>query len=377
MEFQTASLDFDLPSKKQRYYRENAISTDSSLLQCDYPTSRFTCLPSIRSLPRPRGSEYSRDYTPSTNSSSSGNSTFQSEQKTRSVSLSRGKELAPFVSAMTWAITNGYTGTLLWGSIENERREIASLTKIMTCFVALKLLKSRRDISVSTIIKVSARAASMIGTSARLREGDELHLWDALHGMMLPSGNDAAYCIGEFLGKCLRDSQDPHPEVKPRSNISYFISEMNKTARELGLTNTSFGNAHGLPHVKNHSCARDVGALASLSMQDSLFSQIVNTTVYTCYISQTSSVYSYRKVRWYNTNRMLDLGWDGVKTGVTNIAGPCFCGSIRQGSFWLIVTVLGSRTMDRRWTEVEKLAKWGFMKLGISKQCDYSDWCRK
>lgn len=378
MEFQTASLDCNFSRKNRRYYRENAISRESAQLPCDYPTARFACLPSIRSLPKQKGSDCSRDYTPSTNSSSSCNSTYLSDHKPRSVSLSRGKELAPFVSAMTWSITNGYTGTLLWGSIEHERREIASLTKIMTCFLTLKLIKSLSEVSLSTIIKVTPRAASMIGTSARLREGDELHLWDALHGMMLPSGNDAAYCIGEFIGKCIKDRSPEPSGSKPRSNISYFIWEMNRTAKDLGMTNSSFGNPHGLPHVKNHSTARDVGALASLAMQDSLFAQIVNTSIYTCYISQTSDIYPYRKVRWYNTNRMLDLGWEGVKTGVTNIAGPCFCGSIRQGQFWLIITVLGSRTMDRRWTEVEKLAKWGFMKLGIrdSKQCDYSDWCR-
>lgn len=78
-------------------------------------------------------------------------------------------------------------------------REIASLTKIMTCFVCLDLIE-RGIISEDSTVEISRRAADMIGTSANLEEGDIVNIWDLLHGLMLPSGNDAARALAEFCG---------------------------------------------------------------------------------------------------------------------------------------------------------------------------------
>lgn len=79
-------------------------------------------------------------------------------------------------------------------------REIASLTKIMTCYlICNKIMKGK--IAKETVIKVSKMANSMIGTTSNLQPGDMLTVWDLLHGMMLPSGNDAAYALAEYAGK--------------------------------------------------------------------------------------------------------------------------------------------------------------------------------
>mmetsp|Transcript_32033 Transcript_32033/g.31743 ORF Transcript_32033/g.31743 Transcript_32033/m.31743 type:complete len:173 (+) Transcript_32033:281-799(+) len=166
-----------------------------------------------------------------------------------------------------------HTGHVVYGHCDIEPREIASLTKIMTCHVVLKLLAKTDKVTMDSVIKVSEKAASMIGTSAELRGGDEITVKDILHGLMLPSGNDAAWALAEFFGSFLNPNSS-----KP---VSHFLSEMNKTARELGLDNTSYGNPHGLIYKRNLSTARDVCKLASVAMKDEIFRGIVGTKMYT------------------------------------------------------------------------------------------------
>lgn len=282
----------------------------------------------------------------------------QSSAKCKTAALSQ--RYAPYVSAQAWAVTEAASGKLLWGSLAAESREIASLTKVMTCFVALKLMQSDSEsLNEATIVPVSRTAVGLIGTSARLREGDELYLWDALFGMMLPSGNDAAFAIAEFLGRYLRGKQGG-TDTGSRASVSAFIKEMNRTAQDCGLSATIYANPHGLPDCRNRSCARDIGLLASMALQLPAFARIVSTQHYSCYIAQKSSLFPFRYVRWTNTNRMLEKGWQGVKTGVTTPAGPCLCALSCHG---LIITILCSRTMDRRWSEVAALAKWAHSKL--------------
>lgn len=301
---------------------------------------------------------------PSLRSASTASSTTQSSSSGSQSSVglrkaSQSQRYPPYVSAQAWAVTEKESGKMLWGSLACESREIASLTKIMTCFVALKLMQSDQErLNKGTIIQVSKAAAGLIGTSARLREGDELYLWDALFGMMLPSGNDSAFAIAEFLGRYLKGKQ---LEATGRSNVACFVREMNRVAQEYGLTTTVYANPHGLPDSRNRSCAKDVGLLASTALQLPEFALIVKTKHYSCYISQKSTSFPYRHVRWTNTNRMLDEGWQGVKTGVTCTAGPCLCALSSQSP--LIITILCSRTMDRRWSEVSSLAKWAHLKL--------------
>jgi serine-type D-Ala-D-Ala carboxypeptidase (penicillin-binding protein 5/6) len=84
------------------------------------------------------------------------------------------------------------TDSILFGKLERERREIASLTKIMTCYVVLNLIERFKMDERNEMIEISEQAADTSGTTAELKPGDVLSLWDLLHGLMLPSGNDAA-----------------------------------------------------------------------------------------------------------------------------------------------------------------------------------------
>lgn len=106
----------------------------------------------------------------------------------------------PFVTAKCWSIMDGRTGEILFGKCENDRREIASMTKIMTCFVVIQIIRKIKLNAEKTMLQVSKNAANIGGTSAKLKTGDVLSIWDLLHGLMLPSGNDAGICLAEHFG---------------------------------------------------------------------------------------------------------------------------------------------------------------------------------
>ena len=211
----------------------------------------------------------------------------------------------PFVTAKSWAIMDGRTGEILFGKCENDRREIASLTKIMTCFVVVQIIRKIKLNSKKTMLQVSKNAATVGGTSAKLKTGDVLSVWDLLHGLMLPSGNDAAICLAEHFGQYLFEvatryknnkqqqqmnqqqnatgatnnttnapnaTQDPTAQQDNQRRmasdqpIKYFLQEMNRYARALGLENTNYANPHGLSHKNNKSTVYDIGKLACIAM---------------------------------------------------------------------------------------------------------------
>ena len=205
----------------------------------------------------------------------------------------------PKVTARCWALFDGQTRALISSKNDEEVREIASLTKIMTCLICLQLIENLNLDPYSYSISVSNFAASMIGTSAGLRGGDKLTIWDLLHGMMLPSGNDAAYVIAEHFGHTLFYRSDEYrdqlqakenmnetdiDQIKCKNPVRFFIREMNRFARELGLADTVFANSHGLSHKYNRSNARDLGMLCCEAMNKELFRKIVNCKEYKCSI---------------------------------------------------------------------------------------------
>ena len=124
----------------------------------------------------------------------------------------------PFVTAKSWSISDGRTGEILFGKCENDRREIASLTKIMTCFVVVQIIRKIKLNASKTMLQVSKAAATVGGTSAKLKTGDVLSVWDLLHGLMLPSGNDAATTLAEHFGQYLFEVATRYKNNKAGNN---------------------------------------------------------------------------------------------------------------------------------------------------------------
>ena len=268
---------------------------------------------------------------------------------------------APQVTANAWSIVNSDTGEVLWSKNGESSNDIASLTKMMTCYVVYQCIKDGLC-TEDDIVNVPKESTILGGTTANLRAGDRLRLIDLLHGMMLPSGNDAAYTLAEHCGKLMRESSKSKNGSK---NVNYFVKQMNSISRMFGLKYTKFLNPHGLSHLGNQSTANEMGKLGSILIKVPSIANIVRQIKYTCEISNAST----RKTTWINTNILLRKEEvTGLKTGQNTTAGPCLCVSYEICGFKLIITLLKTRSPEKRWEESARLVSWAVNQLGIIHQ---------
>ena len=222
-------------------------------------------------------------------------------------------------------------GNVIWSRSADEQTKIASTTKIMTAIVALE------SSDQSATITVSQAAASVPGSNASLKNGDTLTRDDALKGLLVPSGNDAAIAIAESIGKLIDPSSaDPY---------STFIAKMNEKAKSLGCENTVYGNPHGYDIGQYagdyHSTAADLAQIAAYAMKNETFRSIVaggDTT-----ITATGQDGQQRQIQLKSTDVLLGQysGAEGVKTGTTDLAGKCFVGAVKKNGKEYISVVLG------------------------------------
>mmetsp|Transcript_4539 Transcript_4539/g.6853 ORF Transcript_4539/g.6853 Transcript_4539/m.6853 type:complete len:337 (+) Transcript_4539:13-1023(+) len=276
---------------------------------------------------------------------------FKSASTNSSENITKLQSKTESVSAKAWAIADAKTGLVVKGNNETKVKEVASLTKIMTCLLSIKLCE-QYEISLQEVITVSKYASQTNGTSARLRENEQLSIYDLLHGLMLPSGNDAAVCLAEYFGNLIAGE-----EKAVKNPVRYFVREMNKTAKQLQLEKTNFVNPHGMSAPKHRSSAADICKLASEALKSKLFAEICSTKSHTCHMLRPKE-FTYRILTWQNTNKLLSMGFNGVKTGVTPSAGPCLCGSLKSGNKHLVLVILASRSMEKRWEDISSLANW-------------------
>ena len=262
----------------------------------------------------------------------------------------------PHVTCKAWAVADGKTGKLLWGHSEDEPRDFASTTKIMTAFVVLNLAEDKPDILDEMVI-FSERADQTGGTSARVRVGEKLSVRELLYGLLLPSGNDASVALAEHFGgrfdppKGNSDEQDP---------LSRFVAEMNRAAETLGMTRTAYMNPHGLTAKGHHSSACDLLKLAHAAIQLPRFREYVGTRQRGCTLVGPGGY--VRNVVWKNTNRLLPIdGYHGVKTGTTSAAGACLVSSGHRGDDHLLIAVLGSTSSDARYVDTRNLFRWSWL----------------
>mmetsp|Transcript_14186 Transcript_14186/g.14256 ORF Transcript_14186/g.14256 Transcript_14186/m.14256 type:complete len:170 (-) Transcript_14186:69-578(-) len=164
---------------------------------------------------------------------------------------------------------------------------------------------------------------------------------------MLPSGNDAAMVIAEYIGKII----DPQ-SISP---IQTFIKIMNETCKILKLNSTHFTNPHGLSSPTHASTAKNIAILALNAMNIAEIREIVQAESYRCKVKNGGN---RREIIWFNTNRLLKFGFSGLKTGFTPSAGPCLCCSVEKRRMKRIIVLLNSVSMESRWSEGLGLWKW-------------------
>jgi D-alanyl-D-alanine carboxypeptidase (penicillin-binding protein 5/6) len=260
----------------------------------------------------------------------------------------------PVVTAKAWAVADGKTGKVLWGSQESTPLTIASTTKIMTAWIVLALAADDAKV-LDEVVTFSEKAAKTGGSSCGLKAGEKLPVRDLLYGLLLPSGNDAATALAEHFGGRFE------AEGKADEPLARFVAEMNRKAKGLKMEETKYLDPHGLS--KNQASARDLVTLAHTALKNPLFAKYVQTRRHKCEVTDADG--KTREVTWNNTNRLLDIeGYDGVKTGTTTAAGSCLVSSGRYESDHLLVVVLGATSNDSRYTDTRNLYLWAWRERG-------------
>lgn len=198
---------------------------------------------------------------------------------------------------------------VLYAENAHERLYPASLTKILTSYVALKYG------NLDDIITISETAVDIPSdsSSANLCEGDQLTLKDLLYALMLPSGNDSAVAIAEYISGSAQD----------------FAELMNTEAQKLGATNTHFVNPHGYQDKEHYTTAYDLYLIFNECIKDQTFVDIISSTQWTASITEKSG--SVRNVTWTQSNQFINgarkvptgVSIFGGKTGTTFDAGAC------------------------------------------------------
>lgn len=244
-------------------------------------------------------------------------------------------------------------GTVFFERDAQEQSQIASITKVMTAIVAL----DHADTSMQ--VKVSEKAALIGESSANLQEGDTMDLLSALKALLVPSGNDAAVAIAETVGATMAGGSSSSAEA----SLSVFVDGMNAKARELGLEDTVYENPHGLDDGEYegdlHSTALDQAKVAKCAMSYSIIRDIVSGGDTTIQVKRAGQSVP---VDLETTDLLLDM-YDyaiGVKTGVTNLAGPSFMGAANKDGRELYAVVLGATDEYSRFQDSKTLFEWAY-----------------
>lgn len=232
-------------------------------------------------------------------------------------------------------VVDANTGEVLYAKRADSPRYPASITKVMTLYLAFEAISEGR-LKPTDLITVSARAASQPPTKLGLAAGEQITVDDAMKAIAVKSANDMAVALAEHIG----------------GTEQRFAALMTLRGQELGMSNTRYVNASGLPDSRQISTARDIAILSRAVMRD--FPQ------YYSYFSLRS--FTYRGVTVNNHNRLLGQMWgvDGLKTGYTNASGYNLAASAVRDGRRLIAVVLGGRSTVTRDDHVEDLLLTGF-----------------
>jgi D-alanyl-D-alanine carboxypeptidase len=266
----------------------------------------------------------------------------------QNIMLSRIPLFAAFVCALLFFATPAHaappyaellldpaTGAVLHAVNADVTTQPASLTKMMTLFLAFDAL-DKGDLTLDQLVPVSRRAQNMAPSKLGLVAGTTIRVEDAILGLVTRSANDAAVVLAEAVG----------------GTEEQFAEMMTMKARMLGMRNTSFHNASGLPNSRQLTTARDIATLSQ--------ALIKGHTRHYPYFSRTSFTYNGAPVQSHNRLMSRYDGMDGIKTGFVNASGFNLAGTAVRNGRRLIAVVLGGRTSKERDNRVAALLDHGF-----------------
>jgi D-alanyl-D-alanine carboxypeptidase len=227
-------------------------------------------------------------------------------------------------------VVDAASGKVLYADHANSRRYPASLTKMMTLYLTFEGL-DRGKFKLDTKIRVSRHAASEPASKLWLRAGSYITVKDAMHALVTKSANDAATALGEFLA----------------GSETKFARMATRKARSLGMKNTVFRNAHGLPDRRQYTTARDMARLGIALRRDFPHHYAIFKT----------RSYRYGKTTLRSHNRLVGKvqGVDGIKTGYINASGFNLVTSVKRGGRSIVAVVMGGRTGRSRDAHMREL----------------------
>ena len=242
----------------------------------------------------------------------------------------------PSLAVKAYLLQDFNNSTVIASYKKDERIEPASLTKIMTAYVTFDAIQ-QGHLKLDQTLPVSEAAWKIEGSKMFIEPNKPVTVDELLHGMIIQSGNDASITLA--IGVAGSEAQ--------------FAEMMNKQAAKLGLSDTHFMNATGLPDKNHYTTASDLAVLANALIRD-----------FPLEYRRLYSVkeYTYNKITQPNRNRLLwlDANVDGMKTGHTDTAGYCLIASSKRGNSRLVSVVLGAVSEAMRASESQKLLNYGF-----------------
>jgi D-alanyl-D-alanine carboxypeptidase (penicillin-binding protein 5/6) len=239
----------------------------------------------------------------------------------------------PQIEARAWTLIDARTGEVIVSHAAARKLPVASTTKLMTAWVAL------HELPLDRIVRAAPYQAEYGESLLGLRAGQRISVGDLLYGLILRSGNDAAYDLARAAA----------------GSESRFVGQMNRYAAALGLADTHYANPIGLDQRGNHSSARDLATLTQRLLGIPVFARIAD--------SRTAVLHSVRPPRRITTiNELLEMApWTtGVKTGHTFGAGYVLVGSGRRKGVDLISVAIGAPTDEARFRDNIELLDHGF-----------------
>lgn len=241
----------------------------------------------------------------------------------------------PQIAGSSYVLMDPKSGRIIMEENSHERLPPASLTKMMTAYIVERELDEGR-ISMSDMVPISVKAWKTEGSRTFIKEGNQVAVEDLLKGVIIQSGNDASVALAEFVA----------------GSEGAFVDIMNQQAQLLGMKDTHFENATGLPSPEHFSTAFDLAILARAIIND----YPENYPLY------AEKHFTYNNIRQPNRNSLLwrDSSVDGLKTGHTEEAGYCLVASAKRNDTRFIAVVMGTSSTDSRAQEIQKMLNYGF-----------------
>lgn len=254
------------------------------------------------------------------------------------------------ISAKTAILYNASTNTILFEKSPDERCYPASTTKLITAMTALKNVSPDAVFTVGSEIQMIGENSS----TAYLVEGSALTLRDLIYAMLLPSGNDAAYCVAVNTAR----NVSGNPDMTNEEAVAFFCNLMNNEAIELKMDDSHFANPDGWYKYNHYLTASDMlKVVVEIQKNYPVIQQVAMTPEYSVKSSTDGVLYV-----WQNNNKMLEEESDyyfpyskGLKTGFTDECGYCYAATAEKDGVELVALLFGSATIDDRYRDAKNL----------------------